>query len=181
MAGRLPRPSGKRPKGARQRPATRQPCTKFKCTASPGHHKGAMVAVVQHVGTSVHPWALDVPQHPGSCPWCYIYIYIYICILPQIYAYCLDRMHTASTGCIPPRDAYCLGMHSCGNQNRTLEFYFRENAARGSMHPEAVCIPRQYASRGSMHPEAVCIQRQYASRGSMHPEAVCIPRQYAYI
>mgnify|MGYP002811126204 CR=1 FL=1 len=32
-----------------------------------------------------------------------------------------------------------------------------------------------------MHPEAVCIPRQYASRGSMHPEAVCIPRQYAYI
>ena len=71
------------------------------CTVPPDHHSGEWWAA----GGAMHgdfnsPWALDVPQHPGSCPWgifvgysiyveyIYIYTYIYIYILyTQYYIY----------------------------------------------------------------------------------------------
>ena len=112
-----------------------------------------------------------------------------ICILPRD-AYCLG-MHTAS-GCILPRDAYCLGyMHTASGCIRPRDAFSRKSKSNvriceacrlqkiarsilisARMHPEAVCIPRQYAYiRGSMHPEAECNQgRIQPSPNTTKPE-----------
>ena len=72
----------RRPKGARQRPATQQHAPNWNALHRPTTcgPEGEGKREVQHAGASVHPWALDVPQHPGSCPWGILYIYMCIYI-----------------------------------------------------------------------------------------------------